>query len=82
MARFKLTQAYHFGQYRVKAGGTVADTVANSQPGDMVPTPALTSSNLPAGLIALDGSATTMLNASRWAGIAPGNLTGRDSIDA
>jgi hypothetical protein len=81
MARFKLTQAFHFSQYRVRAGGTIADSPANAQAGDAVYT-GLTSATLPSGCVPLDASATTMFNASRWAGTLPGNPTGRDSIDA
>ena len=81
MARFKLQQAFHFGSVRVKAGGTLADSQANAQTGDAVYT-GLTAETLPPGCIALDASATSMLAASKWAGITPGAPSGRDSIDA
>jgi len=81
MARFRLVQAFHFADRRVKAGGVIVDTQANAQPGDVV-FPAMSAATLPAGVIALDGSATTMLAASRWAGVGFGPPTGRDSIDA
>jgi hypothetical protein len=81
MARFKLTQAFHFQQYRVKAGGTIADSAANSVAGDAVWT-GLNSNTLPPGAVPLDGSATTMKNASRFASEIPGAPSGRDSIDA
>jgi hypothetical protein len=82
MARFKLSQAFHFQSTRVKAGGTLADSIANSQPGDAVWT-GLTSATVPAGAVALDASATTMYNASRWASVSAwGVPSGRDSIDA
>ena len=30
MARFKMQQAFHFSDKRVKAGGTLADSLANA----------------------------------------------------
>lgn len=81
MARFKLQQAFHFADKRVKAGGVIVDTLANAQAGDVVYS-AMSAATLPAGVVALDASATTMLNASRWAGVSFGAPSGRDSIDA
>jgi len=80
MARFQLRQAFHFGSVKVRAGGVIVDTVANQQPGDVV-FAGMSAATLPAGVVALDGSATTMLNASRWAGIGFGAPSGRDSTD-
>ena len=81
MARFRCQAAVHFGSVRVKAGGTLADSVTNSQPGDAIWT-GLNAATLFCGAVPLDGSGTTMFNASRWAGTTPGQPSGRDSIDA
>ena len=81
MGRFKMQQAFHFSDKRVKAGGTLADSLANSQAGDVVWT-GLNSNTVPAGAVPIDASATTMFNASRWAGTTWGWASGRDSIDA
>jgi len=81
MARFKMQQAFHFQDKRVKAGGTLADSLANAQSSDVVWT-GLNSSTVPAGAVPIDASATTMFNASRWAGTTWGWASGRDSIDA
>jgi hypothetical protein len=81
MARFRMTQAFHFGSVRVKAGGTLADSQANAVAGDAVYT-GLNANSVPYGAVPLDGSATTMFNASRWAGTSPGQPTGVSSIDA
>jgi hypothetical protein len=80
MARFRMQAAFHFGSVRVKAGGTIADSLANSLPGDAVYT-GLTAATVPYGAVALDGGASTMLAASRWAGVGFGQPTGRDSVD-
>ena len=81
MARFRMQQAFHFSDKRVKAGGTLADSLANAQSGDVVWT-GLNSNTVPAGAVPIDASATTMFNASRWAGTTWGWASGRDSIDA
>ena len=82
MARFRMTQAFSFGSNRVRAGGTLADTVGNAQPGDLVYA-GLTAATLPPGCIPLDAAATTMKNASKFAGeAAASSITGADSIDA
>jgi hypothetical protein len=82
MARFRMTSAFHFADKRVAAGKVLADSVANSQPGDAVWT-GLNSATVPRGAVALDASATTMYSASPWASVATwGAPTGRDSIDA
>jgi hypothetical protein len=82
MARFRMTQAFHFGSVRVKAGGTIADSAANSQSGDAVWT-GLVAATVPKGAVALDASATTMYGSSPWASVAAwGAPSGRDSIDA
>jgi len=80
MARFRMQSAFHFGGTRVRAGQVLVDSQANAQPGDVVFT-GLNSNSVPHGAVALDGSATTMINASRWAGVTFGAPSGRDSID-
>ena len=79
--RFKLSQAFHFQDKRVKAGGVICDSLANAHAGDAVWT-GLNSNTIPAGATPLDASATTAFNASRWAGTTWGWPSGRDSIDA
>lgn len=82
MARFKLTQAFHYGSVRVPAGRTLADSQANAIAGDYVYT-GLNANSVPYGAIPIDGSATTMFNASRWAGTSPpATIPGVQSIDA
>jgi len=81
MARFKMQQAFHFADKRVKAGGVIVDTLANAQGGDVVYS-AMSAATLPAGAVPLDVTATTVFNASRWAGTTWGWSSGRDSIDA
>jgi hypothetical protein len=81
MARFRTTQAFHAGSMRVAAGRTVADTVGNAQAGDVVVS--LTAQSLPPGMVPLDGSATTMKNASPFASKQVRTwITGADSISA
>jgi hypothetical protein len=82
MARFRMTYAFHYGSVKVAAGKTLADSVANSQPGDAVWT-GLMSATVPRGAVALDASATTMLSSSPWSGVAAwGAPTGVDSVGA
>lgn len=82
MARFRCTQAFHFGSRRVPAGGTMADSVANAVGNDAVWT-GMSSATLPPGCVALDGAATSMLAASKWAGVpVSATITGVDSISA
>jgi hypothetical protein len=81
MARFRLQQAFHFGSVRVRAGGTLADSQANAVGNDAVYT-GLNANSVPYGAVPLDGSATTMFNASRWAGTSPPQPSGVQSIDA
>jgi len=81
MARFKMPQAFHFADKRVKAGQVIVDTLANAQAGDVLYS-AMSAATLPAGAVPLDAPATTMFNASRWAGTTWGWASGRDSIDA
>ena len=79
--RIGISQAFHFQDKRVRAGGVLCDSLANAQSGDTVWT-GLNSNTIPAGATPIDGSATTAYNASRWAGITWGPASGRDSIDA
>jgi hypothetical protein len=84
MARFRVQQAFYcdaVGVGRVRAGRTVADSQSAAQPGDIVWT-GLNSQSLPQGCIPLDGSASAMLAASRWAGVpVSATILGADSID-
>jgi hypothetical protein len=82
MARFRMTRAFHFGGTRVSGGMVIADSGANAVSGDFIWT-GLNSVTVPFGAIPLDGSATTMFNASRWAGtLPPATISGVDSISA
>jgi hypothetical protein len=79
MARFRTVQAFHFGSTRIPAGRTIADTQGNALPGDIVWP--VTSQNLPAGFVPLDGLATTMKAASPLAAEnVRCTITGVDSI--
>jgi hypothetical protein len=82
MARFQLTAALHTAQARYRAGTILADSQANALPGDKVWT-GMNAASLIADMVALDGAATTMRNASKYAGVTPrGWITGAESIDA
>jgi hypothetical protein len=83
VARFRTTQSFYadaVGVGRVKAGRTISDSQANAQPGDVVWV-GLNANSLPAGMMPLDGSAQTMLTASRWAGVPVSAPTGVSSVD-
>jgi hypothetical protein len=84
MARFRTTASFYsdaVGVGKVRAGKTVADSVANAQPGDVVWT-GLNAQSLPAGFTPLDASATSMRAASQWANTPVANVCyGVDSID-
>ena len=80
MARFRCVTTHIFGPHRVKAGGTIADTVGNAQPGDYV-WGAMSSSTISNEMTPLDGPATTMRNASVWASVPLRSMvTGAESI--
>jgi hypothetical protein len=79
MARFVLTTAHSFGQFRLRAGKTIADP-GNGLAGDFIVNN-LSSATVTAGMSPLDGSATTMKNASKYAGVSTGPIPGNDSID-
>jgi hypothetical protein len=82
MARVRLHSAMVVGQFRYKAGTTMADSVANAVGGDVVWT-GLTAATWHPGMLPLDGAANTMKAASQYSSApAPGAPTGRDSIDA
>jgi hypothetical protein len=84
MARFRTTQSFYcdaVGVGRVRAGRTVADSQGAALPGDVVWT-GLNSQSLPAGMQPLDGPASAMLTASRWAGVpVSATILGCDSVD-
>lgn len=83
MARFRLTKAFQAGSRHLHAGQTIADSLANSVPGDAVWT-GLTSNTMGSGFAPLDASATTMKSGSPKFASEPSatSITGRDSIDA
>ena len=84
MARFRTTASFYadaIGVGKVRAGKTVADSVANALAGDVVWV-GLNSVSLPAGFTRLDASADVMRAASRWAGVPVGIACyGVDSVD-
>jgi hypothetical protein len=80
MARFRLTQAHSFGQTRLRAGKSIADP-GNGIAGDFIVNN-LSAATITAGMVPLDASATTMLNASKFAGTLPGPIDGVSSVDA
>jgi hypothetical protein len=80
MARFQLSTAHSFGQTRLRAGKTIADP-GNGLAGDFIVSN-LSSANVTPGMVPLDASATTMKNASKYAGVSTGPIPGNDSIDA
>jgi hypothetical protein len=83
MARFMLTHAaVGPGARRLRAGQTVADTLANAQAGDFVWV-GLTGTKMPLGMTPLDASGSTMRGQSTWAALPVATVcTGADSIDA
>jgi hypothetical protein len=81
MARFQVLEAFHFGDKRVRAGKTIADSNANAQAGDAVWT-GMNSNNIREFFIPLDASATTMKSASKYANApAATSITGVMSVD-
>jgi hypothetical protein len=82
MARFQLTAAFQTAQVRYRAGTILADSQGNAQPGDKVWT-GMSAATLIADMVPIDGAATTMRNASKYAAVSPrGWITGAESIDA
>ena len=82
MARFRLNAALQVGHFHYRIGTILADSNANALPGDKVWT-GMSAATLVADMIPLDGAASTMLAASKYAGIPPRTwTTGVESIDA
>jgi hypothetical protein len=81
MARFRLSQAHSFGQVRLKAGRTIADP-GNGIAGDFIVNN-LSAATVNPGMVPLDGSASAMLAASKFAN-TPSNpyADGVSSVDA
>jgi hypothetical protein len=88
MARFQTTAAMYITttggvSMRVKAGSYVVDSVGNKVAASDVVWASLSSSTVQPHMVPIDGAATTMKNASPYAGVLPPCcITGRDSIDA
>jgi hypothetical protein len=80
MARFRMTYAFSFGSVKVPAGKYLADSAANSAPGDFIWT-GLTAATVPRGATAADAAGITMLAASPWAGVTWGWASGAESVD-
>jgi hypothetical protein len=81
MARFGSTVAIVVdGHHSYKAGTTFADTKPNAIGNDVVWPQCGTSAGMSPGLIPLDGAATTIMNASRFAGISIPRPDGANSI--
>jgi hypothetical protein len=81
MARFVLTGCHVTGGgATLKAGRTIADSVANAVGNDYV-VAGLTSATVTPDMVPLDGAGTTMKNASPSASAPQRAITGRGSID-
>jgi hypothetical protein len=80
MARFGSTVAFVVAHKKYPAGTTYADTKANAVGSDVV-WAGMSSSTMSPGLIPLDGTASTMKNASPFAGIQIARPDGVNSID-
>jgi hypothetical protein len=80
MARFQSRVAFVVAGKRYKAGTIYADTVGNALAGDVV-WAGMSSSTMSPGLIALDGTATTMKGASPSSGLDVARPDGVNSID-
>jgi hypothetical protein len=82
MARFRLMAAMQIGHFHYRIGTTLADSVGNALAGDKVWT-GMSAATLVPDMVPLDGAASTMLAASKYAGIPPRTwTTGVESIDA
>jgi len=82
VSRFQLTQAIALPQARFKAGDIVTDVQPAAVAGDRY-WPGLSAATMGPGMVPLDGSATTMKNASPFASEAVRAwITGADSISA
>jgi hypothetical protein len=80
MARMRLQQAAVLDHIKRKVGQTVADTPGNAQAGDIVWT-SLSAATWAPYMIALDASATTMMNASRFANTPAPRPDGVTSVE-
>jgi hypothetical protein len=81
MARFRSQAAFVIAHARYKAGTIFADTVGNALPGDVVWASCGLSSSMSPMLIPLDGTATTIMNASVFANYTvPCTISGVNSI--
>ena len=81
MARWRGQGAFVINHKSYKAGQTYADTAGNAVAGDVVYAPFGTSGGLSPLLVPLDGAATTLKNASRFANDpVPCTITGVNSI--
>jgi hypothetical protein len=81
MARFTLTSCHVFpGGAVIKAGRSIADSVANAVGNDYVVS-GLSSSTVTPGMVPLDGAATSMKAASPSANTPAPAISGRASID-
>jgi hypothetical protein len=82
MARFRSQAAFVIAHARYKAGTIFADTVGNALPGDVVWAGCGLSGSMSPMLIPLDGAATTIKNASVFAGyVVPCTISGVNSVD-
>jgi len=81
MARWQGLGAFVIAHKRYPAGTKYADTVGNAVAGDIVYAPFGTSTGISPLLVPLDGAATTLRNASRFASEPlPAFITGVNSI--
>lgn len=80
MARFQLQGAHVINGNKYKSGSVIVDTQGNAVAGDIIIGP-MTSSMVTAGMIPLDGAATTLKNGSRVASVVPPcTIDGANSI--
>lgn len=79
MARFQSTVAMIIDHVKFNAGQTFADSVANKVGKDYV-WAGMSSTSMHPGLVPLDGTATTMKNASRFATAQVPSIDGVNSI--
>ena len=80
MARFGSTAAFIVNHIHYKAGNKYADTVGNAITGDIVWATVGTSAGMSPGLIPLDGAATAIMNASRFANTPSYRIDGVNSV--
>jgi hypothetical protein len=80
IARFRSVGCFIIGARKYPAGTTFADTVGNAIGNDVVWPGGLDSSKMSPALVPLDGGATTMMNGSRFSGVATRTIDGAHSI--